>query len=48
VEVVTHVVVKVVFLCPEDHEHVLGAVSRQVQAVPQSDAGSWPTSTPTR
>jgi hypothetical protein len=37
--VVTHTVVKVVFLCPEDHGHVLGAVSRQVKAVPGSDAG---------
>lgn len=35
-----HVVVKVIFLCPENHKHTLGAIGRQVTAVPQSPAGS--------
>lgn len=35
----SHKAVNVVFLCPEDPDHTLGMVSRQVVAVPESAAG---------
>lgn len=34
----SHMAVNVVFLCPEDPDHTLGMVSRQVVAVPESAA----------